>query len=152
MKRALSLLDIPPVWLILAAAAAWLLARELPLVMAFGLVFRAAGALAIAAGLALILWSALWFWRAKTPIEPRHTPKALITSGPFAYSRNPIYLAMVVILGGWVMMLGALSPVLIPFLYFGMVDRRFAAPEEAVLRDRFGIEGARYIQTTPRWL
>lgn len=94
----------------------------------------------------------LFFYRAKTPIEPRHTPKALITSGPFKYSRNPIYLGMVLILIGWVLVLGALSPVLIPYLYFWMVDQRFAAPEEEGLRHAFGVEGLRYIQTTPRWI
>ncbi|WP_340260300.1 methyltransferase family protein [Roseobacter sp. HKCCA0882] len=152
MRALRAYIDIPPIWLFLAAAVVWILARELPLIMAFGPVFRVGGCLTIAVGVAVILWAAWFFYRAKTPIEPRHTPKALITSGPFKYSRNPIYLGMVLILIGWVLVLGALSPVLIPYLYFWMVDQRFAAPEEEGLRHAFGVEGLRYIQTTPRWI
>ena len=128
MRALRAYIDIPPIWLFLAAAVLWILARELPLIMAFGPVFRVGGCLTIAVGVAVILWATWFFYRAKTPIEPRHTPKALITSGPFKYSRNPIYLGMVLILIGWVLVLGALSPVLIPYLYFWMVDQRFAAP------------------------
>ncbi len=86
MRALRAYIDIPPIWLFLAAAVVWILARELPLIMAFGPVFRVGGCLTIAVGVAVILWATWFFYRAKTPIEPRHTPKALITSGPF---KNP---------------------------------------------------------------
>ena len=53
--------DLPPIWLAGFCIAAWLLAWQLPLVMAFGPVFRLTGLALVAAGLAVIAWSALWF-------------------------------------------------------------------------------------------
>ena len=75
-----------------------------------------ARAAAIGAGFAVILWSTWRFYRAKTPIEPRHTLNALIKFGPFKYGCKPIYLGIALILVGWLLALGALPPVLIPYL------------------------------------
>lgn len=144
--------DLPPVWFAGFSAAAWLLARELPLVVAFGPLFRGIGLLLGLAGLGLILWSALWFRRKRTSIEPHHTPSALITEGPFRFSRNPIYLGLLALLTGYVLWLGVLSPVLLPWLFFTVLDRRFARPEEERLIAAFGLEARRYLQNTRRWL
>ncbi len=54
MRALRAYIDIPPIWLILAAAAAWILARELPLIMAFGPVFHVGGVLTIAVGFTVI--------------------------------------------------------------------------------------------------
>jgi protein-S-isoprenylcysteine O-methyltransferase Ste14 len=51
-----------------------------------------------------------WFWRKKTTIEPHHTPTALIVEGPYRLSRNPIYLALLALLAGYVLRLGSLGP------------------------------------------
>lgn len=144
--------DLPPIWFAGFCIAAWILARELPLVMAFGPVFRLAGLALVAAGLGVIGWSALWFFRKKTPIEPHHDPDALITEGPFRFSRNPIYLAMVAMLTGFVLWLGALSAVLLPGLFISVLTIRFILPEEARLVDAFGLDARRYMQVTRRWL
>ena len=144
--------DLPPIWLAGFCVIAWLLASELPLVMAFGPLFWGAGLILILAGLAVIVWSALWFQRKKTTIEPHHVPKALIVEGPFALSRNPIYLGMVAILTGYVLWLGALSTVLLPGLFISVLTVRFIKPEEERLIEAFGLEARRYIQATRRWL
>lgn len=144
--------DLPPIWLAGFCIAAWLLAWQLPLVMAFGPVFRLTGLALVAAGLAVIAWSALWFLKKKTTIEPHHDPRVLITEGPFRFSRNPIYLAMVAMLTGFVLWLGALSPVLLPGLFISVLTIRFILPEEARLVDSFGPQARRYMQVTRRWL
>ncbi|AHM05534.1 hypothetical protein roselon_03274 [Roseibacterium elongatum DSM 19469] len=144
--------DIPPVWLTVFLVAAWVLNEYLPLVTAFGLVFRAAGGLLIGFALAVIAWSAWWFWRKKTTIEPHHTPTALIVEGPYRYSRNPIYLGLLAIVTGYVLWLGSLSPVLLPYLFFHVLTRRFIEPEEEGLRKIFGAEAHRYLNATHRWL
>jgi protein-S-isoprenylcysteine O-methyltransferase Ste14 len=144
--------DLPPVWLIGFMVAAWAIDRGLPLVEAFGPVYRAAGGLLMLAALALIAWSALWFWRKKTTIEPHHTPSALIVEGPYKLSRNPIYLALLVLLVGYVLRLGSLGPVILPFAYYVILTRRFIEPEEAGLRRLFGAEAHAYLQRTRRWL
>ncbi len=99
--------DLPPIWLAGFALAAWILARYLPLVMAFGPVFWIVGLFLVFAGIGVIIWSALWFLRKKTTIEPHHNPSALIVEGPYRFSRNPIYLGLAAMLTGYVLWLGA---------------------------------------------
>ncbi|RFU13164.1 isoprenylcysteine carboxylmethyltransferase family protein [Rhodobacteraceae bacterium W635] len=144
--------DLPPVWFAGFCAAAWLLARELPLVRAFGPLFWGLGILLGLAGLAAIGWSAWWFWHKRTSIEPHHDPSALIVEGPYRFSRNPIYLGLLAMLTGYVLWLGVLSPVLLPWLFAVVLERRFIQPEEERLIDAFGLEARRYLQKTRRWL
>lgn len=144
--------DLPPLWLLGFMGAAWLIDRGLPLVEAFGPVYRATGGLLMLAALALIGWSALWFWRKKTTIEPHHAPSALIVEGPYRFSRNPIYLALLVLLVGYVLRLGSLGPVILPFAFYFVLTRRFIEPEEAALRRLFGAEAYAYLDRTRRWL
>lgn len=140
--------DLPPVWLAGHMAAAWGLANIVPL---WRFDAGPAGRLVIALGLALVLWSAWWFWRKRTPIEPRHTPRALIVEGPYRLNRNPIYTGLVIILAGWALGLGALSALLtVPILPW-VLTRRFIAPEEAALHAAFGREAERYLARTRRW-
>lgn len=144
--------DLPPLWLLLALALVWVLGTWLPLVRLFGPVWQAAGLVLGLAGVGLILWSALWFWRKRTTIEPHHDPSVLIVEGPYKLSRNPIYLGMLAILTGGVLWQGALSPVPVPFAFAAILTRRFIEPEEAALRRAFGAEGERYLKATRRWL
>ncbi|CUH26229.1 Putative protein-S-isoprenylcysteine methyltransferase [Jannaschia seosinensis] len=140
--------DLPPVWaasiLIIQILAAWIV----PVVQ-----FEAdvLGWVVVAAGFALILWSALWFLRRRTTIEPRQTPTTLIVEGPFRLNRNPIYSGMALILIGAGLLLGALSAVLLALVFPPVVTRRFIVGEERDLRAAFGDEAERYISTTRRW-
>jgi len=59
---------------------------------------------------------------------------------------------MAAILTGYVLWLGVLSPVLLPVLFVGVIERRFIMPEEAGLITAFGLEARRYLQSTRRWL
>ena len=144
--------DLPPVWLLLGLVLAWVLAAWLPLVRLFGPVGQGVGILLSVAGVALIGWSAWWFWRKKTTIEPHHEPGRLIVEGPYRYSRNPIYLGMVAILTGAVMWHGALSGLPLPFAFVAILTARFIEPEEAALRRAFGAEAHAYLDATRRWL
>lgn len=139
--------DLPPVWALAMAFASWALARWLPVApLASGM-----GRLFTAAGLALILWAAVWFWRKRTPIEPHHVPRALIVEGPYRLNRNPIYTGLFLILFGWGLSLGALSALLPALLYPVIVTRRFVLAEEETLRAIFGAEAERYLARTRRW-
>lgn len=139
---------MPPVWAVAGMAVAWLLSRLLPVWR-----FDAGplGAIIMAAGFALIVWSAVWFWRKKTPIEPRHTPSALIVEGPYRLNRNPIYTGMALILAGWSLWLGALSAALPAALFPAVIARRFIVGEEEALRAAFGAAADSYLSRTRRW-
>jgi len=129
-------LDLPPVWGALAALAIWFWARSVGVLPAPSL--APLGWALIAGGVALGAWAALWFLRLKTPIEPRHTPRTLITQGPYRWTRNPIYRGLIAVVAGWALALGELSGLLIAAAYGWLLHRRFALPEEDVLRATFG--------------
>ena len=139
--------DLPPVWFAGAAAASWVLARFAP-----GWTFpEGFGRAFILGGIGLIVWALVWFRRKKTPVEPNHTPRALIVEGPYRINRNPIYTGLALILIGWALALGAVTA-LIPALAFGpIISRRFVAPEEKTLLEAFGEEAETFFRRTRRW-
>ena len=143
--------DLPPVWALGFAAGQGVLAAVLPLVRLDPGWAVPAGWTTVALGFGLMVWSAWWFRRKRTTIEPRERPTALIVEGPYRINRNPIYTGMAVALIGIGFMLGALSAVLLALLYPFVIDRRFVRGEEAVLREAFGAEAEAYFAATRRW-
>lgn len=148
------LLIPPPVALLIAAALAWVLARETPLT-AFDFPGRAVAAVVILlAGLALMFTAAWSFWRAGTSINPLRPGRArvLLTDGVFALSRNPIYLADVLLLLALVVWLGVPLNLLVVAGFAGYLQRYQIRPEERALAAKFGAEYARYRRSVRRWL
>lgn len=143
--------DIPPVWALATLAVQAIAAFLLPVVPLEGAVVTALGWLAIASGLGLVGWSAFWFWRKRTSIEPRDTPARLIVEGPFRLNRNPIYTGIALVLLGCGLLLGALSSVLLAALFPLVITRRFVRAEEVALRAAFGPEAEGYIARSRRW-
>lgn len=142
-------LDWPPVWLGLAMAVVWMMAEVwAPL----GAPVRWLGVATAAVALVLAGWAALTFARARTTLIPGQPPSVMVTHGPFRFSRNPIYLADLLILAGWALWLGTLAGlVLVPVLLWTL-ERRFILPEEAALAERFGDDFRAYADRVPRWL
>ncbi|MEM7523021.1 MAG: isoprenylcysteine carboxylmethyltransferase family protein [Pseudomonadota bacterium] len=142
-------LDLPPVWLVGAMAAMWLIAGAAPW-PEFGTAWT--GRALIIAALAVMVWTAIWFRRRRTTIIPHMQPDALVTEGPMRYSRNPIYAADVVILIGWGLSLGAaLAFILIP-AFVWIIEKRFIEAEEARLEAAFGAAFDEYRQRVRRWI
>ena len=142
-------LNLPPVWLIGFMALSWWLARfwaplgDRLLWPGWGL---------IAAGIALMVWSALAFRRARTTIVPHQPPSGLVETGPYRYSRNPIYLADLVILGGWVLALGSPLWLILLVAYHQVLLRFFILPEEAVLTRDLSQPYVDFMARVRRWI
>lgn len=149
-------LDVPPVWALGLAIISYLLASFLPIFsfenLLSGWVSRALPLALIVGGFALALWSAFWFWRKSTAIEPRRTPTSLIVEGPYKLSRNPIYSGMALVLLGFSLLLGAVSGFVGPVGFVLIITKRFIENEEAVLRQEFGEAAETYIRATRQWL
>lgn len=144
--------DLPPVWLFLGAVLVWALDLWAPLADLSHPVLDWAGRVLIAVGLVAMIWSAMWFNRLGTPIIPRRTPTALIAEGPYRLSRNPIYLADLMLLIGWWMLHPSLSGLIAPPLFAWIVTKRFIEPEEAILRQVFGPQAEAYFARVRRWV
>jgi protein-S-isoprenylcysteine O-methyltransferase Ste14 len=140
-------LDIPPLWLGLALWAAWGLS-DVWLVEGFHWL----GVVVMLAGLALMA-AALWtMMEAKTSFVPRRDPQALVTTGVFGWSRNPIYLADALILTGAVLWWGGLLALTLVPLFMGLITFRFIRDEEARLRAGFGPAYEAWAARVPRWI
>lgn len=142
-------LDYPPLWLALALALAWGAGVLWPLPVPHA---HWPGATLVAAGLLLMLAAAARMAARRTTIIPHLNPSALVTDGPFALTRNPIYLGDAMVLLGAILWWGALwaLPLLPAFVW--IITRRFIRPEESRLRAAFGPEFDRWAARTPRWL
>ncbi len=142
-------LNTPPVWLIGFMAAAWGLAR---LWAPLGNLLLWPGRGLVAAGIVLIVWSALAFRQARTTIVPHQPPSALVETGPYRFSRNPIYLADLVILAGAALILGAPLALILLAPFREVLRRRFILPEEVVLERDLGPAYLDYKARVRRWL
>lgn len=145
-----ALIDTPPVWLAGCIALAWAQARWLPLWPA-PQGARAAGAGLVLAGLVLLLLAAREFHRHRTSIVPRERPSALITTGPYACSRNPIYLADALILAGLALRWDLAALALVP-AFLRLIDRRFVRGEEGLAEAAFGAAWRAYAARVRRWI
>ena len=142
-------LNTPPAWLIGFIAAAWGLAR-LWAPLGEALVWPGRGL--VAAGIALIVWSALAFRQARTTIVPHRAPSALVEAGPYRLSRNPIYLADLVILAGAALIFGAPLALILLVPFREVLLRLFILPEDAVLERALGRAYLDYKTRARRWL
>ncbi|MGD0464525.1 MAG: isoprenylcysteine carboxylmethyltransferase family protein [Tepidisphaeraceae bacterium] len=106
---------------------------------------------ALASGI-LALWGRAAMRRAGTHIDPRAPALAIVTDGPFQFTRNPLYLSLVLLTLGaalvfdllWVIV--ALIPVVL-IIHFGVILR-----EERYLASKFGQTYLDYKRKVRRWV
>lgn len=144
-------IDVPPLWLALFAALAWAQPRLLPF-LGFGAWGNAAGWTVIGLGLALMVLSIPEFRRHRTTVVPHREPSALVTTGVYRLSRNPIYLADALILAGLCLIWDAVLGLLLVPAFAQLIDLRFIRPEEDRLRAAFGPAFEAWAARTRRWL
>ncbi len=146
-------LDIPPMWLLACAVLAWVQAQYVAMGLSFGPGWAVpVGTGLVGLGLILVALALIEFMRRRTTPIPHMEASHLITTGIFAVSRNPIYLADVLILTGLILRWDAvLALPLIPFLVW-IISVRFIRTEELRLERGFGDAFLRYKAATRRWL
>lgn len=149
-NRLLRQWESPPTWALLCIALLWLQARFVPLVAPLPAT-RHLGALFIVAGLGIIALAAWQFRRHATTIMPREVPTAMIDTGLYAYSRNPIYVADALILAGVALRWDLAGLVLVP-VFVWIITQRFIFGEEAGMRAQFGAGYAAYAARVKRWV
>lgn len=102
---------------------------------------------------ALLVFSALTIMtRSDTAIHPLDTPRALITTGAFRFTRNPIYLALLLALAATGAAFDSLWHLaLLPILF--LLLNTFVVPrEERALTAVFGVQYTEYCHRVRRWL
>ncbi|GAB2668713.1 methyltransferase family protein [Arenimonas aestuarii] len=148
-------LRIPPPLVALACAGlAWVLTHYTP-----GLVFQVPARVWIAAafvviGIALDVSGLLVFRKARTTINPLAPGKstAIVDSGPYAFTRNPMYLGMASVLLGFCVFLANPVSLLAVIAFCAYITRFQIIPEERLLLGKFGEAYARYRDAVRRWV
>jgi protein-S-isoprenylcysteine O-methyltransferase Ste14 len=107
-----------------------------------------------AVGLAIALGGVLSFRRAKTTVNPLkpETSAALVSTGVYSFTRNPMYLGMVLALFAWAAYLASIWSLVGPLLFALYITRFQIVPEERVLDRLFGAPFAEYKKRVRRWL
>lgn len=111
----------PPLFFAAFFAGGWLLQRLVPLPRLPAPLGPVGGAAFVAAGLVLNFWSIGLFWRSHTSLVPIKPSTALVIAGPYRFTRNPMYLALVLVYVGaamWTNVMWAL--ILLPVVVVGM--------------------------------
>ena len=142
----------PPLIFFGCALVSWLLQHLLPLqVMSYSFSHSIGSALACAAG-SLAIWAALVMKAHGTNIRPDRPSLKIVTSGPYRFTRNPIYLSLCLlqlglgfILNGWIPLLFTIPLALI--LHFGVIMR-----EEQYLESKFGEQYISLKKAVHRWM
>ena len=138
----------------LAAVLMWALDRWIPLAQWIGQPWNRLGGLVAAVGVIIAVAALVRFRQVGTTVNPTDPSKAshLVTDGVFRYSRNPMYVGLLLLLIGWAICLGNASPWVVPPLFVVLLTFSQINPEERALRQLIGEQYVSYQRSVARWL
>lgn len=110
------------------------------------------GLVPFALGLYLLIAARRAFRRARTTVMTFDNPDRLVTAGPFAFSRNPMYLGFVLVLLGIALLAGYAVGFLAPLIFFLLASFWYIPFEERAAARAFGADYASYRARTRRWI
>lgn len=144
----------PPAVALLVAALMWGISLLAPLLEmpAFMRVATAVGITLAGAGISLA--GIIAFRRARTTVNPMkpQTTSALVCSGIYQATRNPMYVGLLFVLVAWAVFLSSAWALLGPVAFVLYINRFQIAPEERVLLTMFSADYAAYKSRVRRWL
>ena len=107
-----------------------------------------------ATGIVVALAGIASFRRARTTVNPLkpETSAALVSTGVYSMTRNPMYLGMLLGLIAWAVYLCSIWSLLGPMLFVLYITRFQIVPEERVLGELFGASFAGYKNRVRRWI
>jgi protein-S-isoprenylcysteine O-methyltransferase Ste14 len=143
----------PPVWalvyVLFAAVISWSLGwPKLP-----GLPLAPLGIALVAIAWILPVWAIVLFHREGTEVNPTSpVNRTLVTVGPYQFTRNPMYLGLVILTLGIAVWVGAWPMLIAPFAVFATANWVHIPFEEAKMRRQFGATYDDYVERVRRWV
>jgi protein-S-isoprenylcysteine O-methyltransferase Ste14 len=142
----------PPLIYALAVVGGWLLDARWPLPITSSFA-RSVLAWLLVASWALLAASAIGLFRRRhTSMIPFRPATTLVTTGPFAFTRNPMYVSLAILTIAFALFLNTWWVVLLLIPVLLVVQQFVIVPEERYLRRRFGSEYEAYARRVRRWL
>jgi protein-S-isoprenylcysteine O-methyltransferase Ste14 len=123
----------------------------IPVLYMYNSLWRFVGLIPIVFGAYLNIYSDWLIKKHNTTIKPFEKPTALIEKGTFGYSRNPIYLGMVLIVLGGTLISGSVLALLTPFIFAIVLHYKYILEEERILCAEFGNIYLDYSKKVRRW-
>lgn len=153
MKK-LELLIPPPVIASIVAVFMWQVAPVVPRLSQLADHHVILSSVVAFAGFMVAIVGVYAVMKNKTTINP-HSPQktsCLVTSGIYRYTRNPMYVGILLVLSAWGLYLSHIVPLLMPALFVLYMNRFQVIPEEKILEDKFGEAYIQYSKQTSRWI
>jgi protein-S-isoprenylcysteine O-methyltransferase Ste14 len=143
----------PPVWTLFYLIAATVASVLYPWKSLADLTILPLGVVLIVAGFASAFWAAGLFRSEGTEINPTSaTNKTLVVRGPFAFTRNPMYLGLVLASLGIAFCAGSAPMFIVPVLVFATANWAHIPFEEEKMRRQFGAAYDDYTRRVRRWV
>ncbi len=111
-----------------------------------------AGSFTLLVAVSLASWGIVEMKMRQTPIKPGLCPTRLVTTGPFRFTRNPLYLALLLVLAAIAIIKNSMWLVLGTGALLLLLDRYIVIREEAAIANAFGAEYSAYVARVRRWL
>ena len=142
----------PPLVYLTSVASGAVIHHAMPLPFLPGTLAVPLGVALVAVAIALFSYSVAKFWAAGTPVPARKPTTAIVRTGPYRFSRNPIYLAFTVFQLGiaiWVNSVWLLATLVGAV---ALIDYVVIRREEQYLERKFGAQYLDYKASVRRWL
>ena len=143
---------LPPFWFFGALAVMALISFLYPTPVAQMAESRFAGVALFFSAFAMAILAKRLFDVAGTPVRPFSQSTAVVESGLFRYSRNPMYLAMALGLAGFAVALGDMLPFLMIPVFVWIIRTHFILHEERLMENRFGQDYLDFKSRVRRWI
>lgn len=152
--KSLELKIPPPVYALGIAGLMWLLNHYIPVAHWIASPWNKLGLAIIVLAILLDSSSLYLFIKKHTTINPMHPDhtRDLVTTGLYRYTRNPMYVGLLVILTGFAILLGSATPFLVLPLFYWLITTFQIKPEERILEQKFGKKYLDYKNRVKRWL
>ncbi len=145
----------PPLFFILGFVVSLLVHKFLPLYLipdSLRGIFSIIGNLCTLTGLAFMIWGLLTFLRFRTAVSPYRPASQVVTTGPYRFSRNPMYVGFTAAYIGGILSINTLWPLLLLPVVLWLLVVLVIRPEERYLRQAFGSVYIDYASRVRRWL
>ncbi len=142
---------IPPVYFLITLFLMIGIHKTMPVIQLITLPYSWYGAVLILLGFFALVWPAMLFSRAGTPLKPFEETTSLVRGGLYKVTRNPMYLGMAIVLTGSAIGLGSLGAFLFIPLFFWLIQTLFIVQEDRILEVQFGDEYRLFKRSVRRW-